>query len=264
MSDYVFASSGIAVSYGGVRALDGVDLNVIEGQLVGLIGPNGAGKTTFIDAVTGFVGCAGKVLLDDTDISSFPPHERARRGLVRTWQSIELFHELTVGKNLIVAARRPTLRGTLLEMVRGPARHADVREALAQVGLEWAEDLMPDVLSLGQRKLVGVARALVRKPRLLCLDEPAAGLDRTESDEFGRRLRALADAGQSMLLIDHDMGLVLTICDLLVVLNFGTVIAMGTPAEVVRDERVLSAYLGSSATALEREETTAAARPDSH
>jgi branched-chain amino acid transport system permease protein len=220
----------LSVSFGGVHALREVTLEVREGELVGLIGPNGAGKTTLIDAVSGFVGYTGRVALSGADIGGLPPYERARRGLGRTWQSTELFDDLDVRENLTVASRGG----------------ADTR-ALALVGLDWAAEAMPAQLSMGQRKLVGVARGLAAQPRLLCLDEPAAGLDTRESAELGTCLRGLADQGQSMLLIEHDMGLVLGICDRVVVLEFGQVIADGPPEVVRTDPRVIAAYLGESA-----------------
>jgi len=221
----------LSVSFGGVHALESVDLEVRDGELVGLIGPNGAGKTTLIDAVTGFVPFTGRVELDGEDITSLSAHQRARKGLARTWQNTDLFDDLEVGENVAVAAAPDT----------------DPERVLGLVGLDWAAGAMPDQLSEGARKLVGVARGLAGNPRLLCLDEPAAGLDSRESEELGRALRALADGGQSTLLIDHDMGLVLGICDRVVVLEFGRVIADGAPEVVRQDERVIAAYLGGGA-----------------
>jgi branched-chain amino acid transport system ATP-binding protein len=229
----VLKATGISVSFGGVRAVVDVDLEVGHGQLVGLIGPNGAGKTTFIDAISGFVRASGRLELDGDDLTSLPPHD------------------LSVRENLLVASHRPSVWRTVKETVTVPDDGpAEIGAALDLLGLGDTADEMPNELSQGERKLVGIARALVAKPRLVCLDEPAAGLDTRESEELGKRLRGLADDGQATLLVDHDMGLVLGICDEVVVLEFGKVIARGAPDVVRRDERVIAAYLGSAASEL--------------
>ncbi len=225
----VLRVNGLSVAFGGVHALSDVDLEVREGELVGLIGPNGAGKTTLIDAVTGFVHFSGTVELDGRDVGRLAPYQRARLGLGRTWQSTDLFDDLDVRENLTVASPKGT---------------GGVDSTLTSVGIDVAAEAMPGQLSQGQRKLVGIARALASSPRLVCLDEPAAGLDTNESQQLGARLRELADHGQSTLLIDHDMGLVLSICDRVVVLEFGKVIADDVPDVVRRDPNVISAYLG--------------------
>jgi branched-chain amino acid transport system ATP-binding protein len=244
----VLSTTALAVRFGGVRAVDEVDVAVEEGQLVGLIGPNGAGKTTFIDAITGFVRYTGRVELDGRDLAGMAPHARARRGLARTWQSTELFDDLTVWENLTVAAERPSFLALAAELVgKRAGGSAAAEHALELLDLAPIAEAMPGELTQGQRKLVGVARAIAMEPRLLCLDEPAAGLDTHESDDLGRRLRRIADAGTTTLLIDHDMGLVMTICDRITVLEFGKVIASGSPDEVRRDPRVVTAYLGSAA-----------------
>jgi branched-chain amino acid transport system ATP-binding protein len=230
----VLSARGVSVSFGGVRALVDVDLDVGDKQLVGLIGPNGAGKTTFIDAISGMVRNRGRIELDGRDISSLPPHARARLGLTRTWQSIELFDDLTVLENLTVLAPRQASR--------------TAEDVLGQFGLEQLGGAMPSEISQAQRKVVGLARALVTEPRVLCLDEPAAGLDVTESEALGDRLRQIVDAGTAMLLVDHDMGLVLGISDHVVALEFGKVIATGPPESVRQDPQVVAAYLGSAAT----------------
>ena len=246
----VLKATGISVRFGGVHAVVDVDLEVGDGQLVGLIGPNGAGKTTFIDAISGIVRSEGRVELDGEDLTRRPPHVRARRGLARTWQSIELFDDLSVRENLLVASHRPSLWRVIKETVTPPKPwSAETDAVLELLGLESTADRLPSDLSQGQRKLVGIARALVAKPRVVCLDEPAAGLDTAESEELGVRLRRLADGGQAMLLVDHDMGLVLGICDHVIVLEFGTVIAQGPPDVVRSDERVIAAYLGSGGAA---------------
>ncbi|HEY2258220.1 MAG TPA: branched-chain amino acid ABC transporter permease/ATP-binding protein [Solirubrobacteraceae bacterium] len=241
---------GLSVAFGGVHALSDVDLEVGEGELVGLIGPNGAGKTTLIDAVTGFVKCGGVVELDGRNIEKLASYERARLGCSRTWQGTDLFDDLDVRENLAVAAageRATAGDGASAARDAAGAGPSDVDATLATMGLDPIAPALPSELSEGQRKLVGFARAVVSRPRLLCLDEPAAGLDSGESWVLGRRLRDLADRGQSTLLIDHDMGLVLGICDRVVVLEFGKVIANDAPEVVRRDPAVIVAYLGGAA-----------------
>jgi len=243
----VLEARGVSVSFGGVHALADVDVTVESGQLVGLIGPNGAGKTTFIDAISGFVDYRGAVSLDGRDLSGMRPHARARLGLARTWQSIELFDDLTVRENIAVAADHPSVWGSLREVVSRPeAATEQVDDALRVFGLADRGGVMPTELSQAERKLVGVARALAASARLLCLDEPAAGLDAVESEMLGRQLREIVDGGTSLLLVDHDMGLVLSISDHVVVLEFGTVIADGKPDVVRTDPNVITAYLGSA------------------
>jgi branched-chain amino acid transport system ATP-binding protein len=238
---------GLSVSYGGVRAVSDADLDVQAGQLVALIGPNGAGKTTLIDAISGFVRYQGVVRLDGRDLAGLPPHRRAQLGLSRTWQSIELFDDLSVRENLSVASGRVRgwrTVGELLGRLRPPAE--SISQALSLLGLEKHADAKAADLSEGQRKLVGIARALVAQPRVLCLDEPAAGLDTHESKRLGQQLRQIVDTGMPVLLIDHDMNLVLEVSDHVVVLEFGKVIASGSSEHVRRDPRVIAAYLGGA------------------
>ena len=226
-------------------------MQIEHGQLVGIIGPNGAGKTTTIDGITGFVPTTGRVVFDGRDISSLPAHQRARAGLGRTWQSVELFDDLTISENLMVAAEQSSSwRDVVLDLV-WPRRRSDraaVERGLAALGIEGLGDRMPTEISQGQRKLVGVARALAAAPKLICMDEPAAGLDSAESIALGERLHQIVDTGVTILLVDHDMGLVLNVCDYIYVIEFGSLIAAGTATEVSRDPHVIEAYLGASRT----------------
>jgi branched-chain amino acid transport system ATP-binding protein len=248
----VLSARGISVSFGGVHAVIDVDLDVDANELVGLIGPNGAGKTTFVDAVTGFVPHRGTVAIDGVDVTDESPHVRARRGIARTWQAIELFDDLTVRENLTVAAQHLSVLTTIKDIFsprRAGSRAVD--EALETFALEHLAGATPSELTQGQRKLVAVARALAARPKLLCLDEPGAGLDAHESIAFGQHLREIVDRGTPILLIDHDMGLVLGISDRVVVLEFGKVIAAGSPSDVRANPKVITAYLGSAATEME-------------
>ena len=246
----ILRTEGLSVHYGGVRALDSVDVTVQAGHLVGLIGPNGAGKTTFIDAITGFAPSTGDVRLNEQPIAGLPAHRRARNGIARTWQSTMLFDDLTVEENLAVASNSTPWWRVCVDTLRGRASAtAHARAVLDELGLGDLAQAEPAALTQGQRKLVGVARALAARPVLLCLDEPAAGLDTSESHALGRQLRAIVDRGTTILLIDHDMGLVLSICDEVVVLDFGKVIFSGPAPDVRTDPTVIEAYLGTSGTA---------------
>lgn len=237
----------LRVAYGGVVAVDDVCLRVDEGEIVGLIGPNGAGKSSMIDALSGYLPSrGGQVQFQGRSLDRLPAHAVARRGLVRTFQSVELFDDLTVLENLQVAAEQPGWVNVLRDLLlpSRPAGVEAVRWATAWCELDEVANRYPKELSHGQRKMVGVARALAQRPRLVLLDEPAAGLDSEESLAFGERLRTLPGHGIGVLLIDHDMGLVLGVCDRIVVIDFGKVIATGTPDQIRSDHRVIEAYLG--------------------
>ncbi len=236
---------GLSVRYGGVSANDAVDLEVRAGEVVGLIGPNGAGKTTFVDAVTGFARASGEVRLAGRRIDRLPAHRRRRAGLARTWQAGDLFEDLSVAENLAVTAQRGGVRGMVSDLFRRTADRPPVDPVLGELGLGDHAGAWPASMSLGQQKLVGVARALAGGSRMLLLDEPAAGLDTAESLAFGAEVTAMAGRGLGVLLIDHDMNLVLGVCERIYVLDFGRVIACGDPDEIRRDPAVVTAYLGA-------------------
>jgi sulfate-transporting ATPase len=240
----------LQVRFGGVVALDGVSLAVAPGEVVGLIGPNGAGKTTLIDAASGFVAYRGSVRLGDTRLDGCSPRARAKAGLTRSFQSLELFEDLSVGDNLAVAAddgRRWVYAADLLRPSRTRMTAAAVA-AIEDFGLSPVLDLRPAELPYAQRRMVAIARAVASSPSVLLLDEPAAGLDDWATAELTELVRRLArDWGMGVLLVEHDVGMVMDVCDRVVVLDFGRVIAVGSPAEVRGNRAVVTAYLGDVA-----------------
>ncbi|MDZ4828508.1 MAG: ATP-binding cassette domain-containing protein [Actinomycetota bacterium] len=240
---------GLTVRYGGVVALDGVDLEVGAGSLVGLIGPNGAGKTTFIDAVTGFARAAGTVAFEGRSLDTLSPHARARAGLARTFQGGALFEDLSVEDQLRVAAERPGVRDLLTDACkpwRRVRRNERVEQPLELLGLDHCRSTPARELPHGTRRLVGIARALAAAPRLVLLDEPAAGLDPADRARLGDHLRAIVAHGASVLLVDHDVDLVFSVCDVVYVLDFGAVIVHGPPGAVRIHPALVEAYLGTA------------------
>jgi ABC-type branched-subunit amino acid transport system ATPase component/branched-subunit amino acid ABC-type transport system permease component len=242
----------LGVHFGGVIALEGLTLDVLPGKVLGLIGPNGAGKTTAIDAITGFVRpAAGDVQLDGQSIRRFPVYRRSRAGVSRSFQSLELFEDLTVLENLRTASdARDALAGlTGLVWPADPPLHAAAEAAIEEFGLDDELDHKVRDLSFGRRRLVGIARAVATEPSVLLLDEPAAGLGDAESRELAALVRRLADDwGIAILLVEHDMSFVMGVCDEIVVLDFGRVIGRGTPSEVRAAPAVVAAYLGEPET----------------
>ncbi|MGV9411064.1 ABC transporter permease subunit [Nocardia sp. NPDC003693] len=231
----VFAVSGVSVNYGAVQAATDVGFEVRPGEIVGLIGPNGAGKTTVIDAVTGFATATGAVRLAGVRIDGRAPHQRSRAGLGRSFQDVELYDDLTVAENVRVGAARSHSELPVAQRVS---------RTLAVLGLDELADREAASLSQGQRQLVSMARVLAAEPKVALLDEPAAGLDHGESRWLGEKLRSVRDSGTAILLVDHDMELVLSICDRVIVLDLGAVIATGTPDEIRAHPDVRRAYLG--------------------
>jgi branched-chain amino acid transport system ATP-binding protein len=245
----------IAVRFGGVQALSGVDIGADAGAVTGLIGPNGAGKTTLFNVISGLQApTRGRVRLEGRDITRKAVHQRARMGLARTFQRLEVFGSLSVRDNVRVA----------VEMRRRFTRErADVdqttTELLELTGISRLADQRADTLSTGQARLTELARALASRPRLLLLDEPGSGLDSSESEGFGRLLVDLASDGLGVLMVEHDMDLVMKVCSRIYVLDFGKKIAEGTPEEIRRDPRVQAAYLGADDEAVPEEELEGAA-----
>jgi ABC-type branched-subunit amino acid transport system ATPase component/branched-subunit amino acid ABC-type transport system permease component len=226
----------VHVQYGGVVAVDGVSFDVPRGTIVGLIGPNGAGKTTLLDAISGFAQSTGTIMLAGQPLQGLAPHQRIRAGLGRTFQHIELYDDLSVQENVVVGLAARGRRASTDDL----AATFDLLELGDVAGRPAGE------LSQGRRQLVSIARALVASPTVLLLDEPAGGLDTSESEWLGDRLRSIRDSGVTILLIDHDMHLVLNLCDEVHVLNFGRLIASGPPAAVKADRNVAEAYLGAT------------------
>ena len=233
--------SGVDVRFGGVHALRGVDLEVEEGRVTGLIGPNGAGKTTLFNVVCGLQPPhEGRVVLGGADISGRKAHQRARMGIARTFQRLEVFGSLTARQNILVAAE--VRRRWARDRRSDPRQAAD--EILELVGLTAAADEQVDAMPTGLARLVELGRALATRPRILLLDEPSSGLDESESEGFGRLLGRLAESGLAVLLVEHDIDLVMAVCSRIFVLDFGAILAVGTPREIQRNEAVRAAYLG--------------------
>lgn len=251
-ADSLLQVRGLTKRFGGVTAVNNVDLEVKQGEIVGLIGPNGAGKTTLFGMVTGFLKpTSGDVYFRGEDITRMPPHRRGLLGIVCTFQKTAVFPAVTVAQAVRMGQHRKTSAGVIDALI-GSARHRREEEAtharaveiLDFLGLAACADQRSGSLSYGQQRLVELAIALAAEPELLLLDEPAAGLNPTESAELVSVIRAVRDLGTTVFLVEHDMSVTMEVCDRLYVLAFGNKIAEGRPEEVQENEAVIEAYLG--------------------
>jgi branched-chain amino acid transport system ATP-binding protein len=247
---------GLTVRFGGLVAVSEFAMRIEEGQIFTLVGPNGAGKTTVLNCISGFVKpAAGRITFNGTQLLSLGRHRRAALGIGRTFQNLQLFPTMTVVENLLTAQHARLHSGVFQGMLPfGPAKAEDARArnqaraTLALLGLEHYADMLVATLPFGVQKLVGVGRALVLRPRLILLDEPAAGLPHQEVTPFAARLRSFRDElGITLLLIEHNMHLVQAVADHVCVLNYGSKLAEGTAKSVLADPAVLEAYLGRDA-----------------
>lgn len=245
----------LAHHFGGVHALSGVSFSVEEGAIHGLIGPNGAGKTTLFNCVTGvYTPSSGEVYLERHRLTHLPAHRIAALGIARTAQNLRPWREMTVLENVLVGCHLLGHAGLVAGALRLPQARREERrlrelamERLAQVNLADSADRLVGELPLGGQRMVELTRALAADPRLLMLDEPAAGLHTRETQDLGKLIASLRDQGITVLLIEHDVSLVMSVCDRVAVLDHGELIAEGPPREIQSDSRVLAAYLGGAA-----------------
>lgn len=243
---------GLTKRFGGLVAVNRVNFEVNAGEILALIGPNGAGKTTVFNLITGMLQPdAGEISFKGRRINGLKPFQIATLGISRTFQNLELFTTLTAAENVMMGAYRLSRAGFCRSILRRPGITREDRELyrkaaviLEQLGLAEKADMLASNLPFGQQRLLEIARSLALEPEILLLDEPAAGLNATESRELARFLRALQGNGNTLVLVEHDMDTVMDVADRLVVLNFGTVIATGTPVEIQRHPEVIAAYLG--------------------
>jgi branched-chain amino acid transport system ATP-binding protein len=241
--------ANITKNFGGLTALDDIGIQVKEKQIYGLIGPNGAGKTTLFNIITGFLtATGGSIQFSGKELTRLPPNKIARLGIARTFQNIRLFGTMTVMENVLVAQNTRARSGILSLVQLLSAREKKLQEEaealLEKMGLWEKRNELSISLAYGDQRRLEIARALALAPELLLLDEPAAGMNEVETEDLLERIQEIRDLGQTIMLIEHDMNIVMGICDYISVLNFGLVIANGTPAEIQTSEAVIEAYLG--------------------
>ena len=237
----ILSTQDVVVRFGVLQAVSQASIEVVEGRVTGLIGPNGAGKTTLFNVITGLQEpTAGKVFFDGKDITNKNPFKRARLGIARTFQKLEVFGSLSARENILVAAEQ---RKTWDRSGFDPNQVCN--EILEKVGLSDVSEFMVGTLPTGTARLVELARALASNPKVLLLDEPSSGLNEEETEEMASLLRKLVDEGLGVLLVEHDMSFVMGTCQFIHVLDFGTIIATGTPTEVQANAQVQAAYLGT-------------------
>ena len=253
MAEVLLAANAVAKHFGGVKALRDVSLSIRHGEIYGLIGPNGAGKTTFFNCMTGlYVPDGGGFTFAGAALLADAPHQAAERGIARTFQNIRLFANMTALENVMVGRHVRTRAGVLGAMLQTAATKTEettIRqraiELLHYVRIEDRADDLAKNLSYGDQRRLEIARALATEPRLLCLDEPAAGMNATETGELRDLIEGIRRDGTTILLIEHDVKLVMGLCDRVAVLDYGALVIEDVPAVVQKDQRVIEAYLGA-------------------
>ena len=253
MAEVLLEAKAVAKHFGGVKALRDVSLSIRQGEIYGLIGPNGAGKTTFFNCMTGlYIPDGGGFVFDGAPLKADAPHRAAERGIARTFQNIRLFANMTALENVMVGRHVRTAAGVLGAMFQNRTTRAEeaairqrAEDLLHYVRIEdRAEDLAKN-LSYGDQRRLEIARALATEPKLLCLDEPAAGMNATETEELRDLIDGIRRDGTTILLIEHDVKLVMGLCDRVAVLDYGALVIEDVPAVVQKDQRVIEAYLGA-------------------